>query len=95
MLEAASGKLLRFWETGWSWVSKAFPMAYLFPAATGIYLLLRREIDSAEIGDVTFDEGDPQRGLPTLVKDPATRVPHVAGAPPSPSAPPADPPPAL
>jgi hypothetical protein len=90
-LEAAAGKSIRFWETGWFWISKVFPMAYLFPAATGIYLLLRRHIDSADVNDVTFDEGDPERGLPTLVNSLATGVPHVAGAPPAASPPPADP----
>jgi hypothetical protein len=91
-LEAISGKLMRFWQTSWFWLTKVFPMAYLWPAATGIYLLLRRQIDAADLGDVTFDEGDPQRGLAPLVNDPVTGVPHVdpaATAAPHPPAPPA------
>ena len=88
-LEAASGNVLRFWQTTWFWIEKVFPMAYLWPAATGIYLLLRRHIDAADLGEVTFDEGDPQRGLPTLVNDPVTGVPHIVGADPAATAPPA------
>ncbi|MBA3483460.1 MAG: hypothetical protein H0T51_16750 [Pirellulales bacterium] len=70
-------KMMRFWTDALYWFAAAFPMAYLFPAATGIYLLMRRQIDAADLGDVTFDEGDPQRGLPTLANDPVTSVPHV------------------
>jgi hypothetical protein len=81
-------KMMRFWTEGFRWFAAAFPMAYLFPAAVGIYLLMRREIDASALGDVTFDEGDPQRGLPTLVNDPTTGVPHVEGDPTAAPAPP-------
>jgi len=83
---------MRFWTNAFRWFAAAFPMAYLWPAATGIYLLMRRQIDAADLGDVTFDEGDPQRGLSPLVNDPVTGVPHVdptATAAPHPPAPPA------
>jgi hypothetical protein len=73
----AGGKLIRFWTIGALWVARAFPMAYLFPAATGIYLLLRRLIDSTEMTEASYDEVPPGGGLPTLVTDPGTGVPHV------------------
>lgn len=75
-----ASKAMRFWTGAFSQVAAAFPMAYLFSAAMAIYLLMRRLIDSADMGDVTFDEGEPQRGLPALADDPATGVPHVVGA---------------
>lgn len=88
----SGSRAIQIWTHGFACLRSTFPMAYLWPAATGIYLLLRRQIDAADLGDVTFDEGDPQRGLPTLVNDPVTGVPQVVGVPtpndPSPSPPP-------
>jgi hypothetical protein len=69
------GKLMRFWNEALESVAESFPVAYLWPAAMGIYLLLRRLIDSTELGEVAFDEGPPTRGLPPLHRDPATGVP--------------------
>jgi hypothetical protein len=78
----AGGKAIRFWTLAALWIAASFPLAYLWPAATGAYLLLRRLIDSTEIGEAAFDDGPPAGGLPTLVTDPGVGVPHVAsGAP--------------
>jgi hypothetical protein len=74
-LAGAGDKLMRFWNGALASVAKTFPLAYLWPAAMGIYLLLRRLIDSTELGEVAFDEGPPTRGLPPLHRDPATGVP--------------------
>ena len=71
---------MRFWSGGLWAIAAAFPMAYLFPAATGIYLLLRRLIDSTELGEVALEEGEPEQGLPPLVTDPVTGVPKVQPA---------------
>lgn len=73
----AGGKMMRLWMAALAGLATSFPMAYLWPAAMGIYLLLRRLIDSTELGEVALDEGLPERGLPPLVKDPATGVPTV------------------
>jgi hypothetical protein len=81
-LAAAGGAMMRFWSGGLWAIAAAFPMAYLFPAATGIYLLLRRLIDSTELSEVALDEGEPERGLPPLVTDPVTGVPKVQAGPP-------------
>jgi hypothetical protein len=87
-LTAAGGKLMRFWNQALASVATAFPVAYLWPAAMGIYLLLRRLIDSTELGEVAFDEGPPTRGLPPLHRDPATGVPTTTPPGPSPVTPP-------
>jgi hypothetical protein len=76
--EETAARMVRFWTRGLAMFAAAFPLAYLWPAAVGIYLLLRKQIDSADIGEIKFDAGDPQRGLPTLTNDPATGVPQVA-----------------
>jgi hypothetical protein len=71
--------MIRFWDRGLAMVAAAFPMAYLWPASVGIYLLLRRQIDSTDIAETKFDEGEPRQGLPTLATDAATGVPQVVG----------------
>jgi hypothetical protein len=93
--EETAARMIRFWTRGIATFAAAFPMAYLWPAAVGIYLLLRRQIDSADLGEIKFDEGDPKPGVPALAVDPATGVPHVANRPatttppaPAPEAPP-------
>lgn len=68
---------IHFWTAVLRAGSEYFPLAYLWPAATAIYLLLRRAIDGGEMTDVIFDEGDPKRGLPILAPDAATGVPQV------------------
>jgi len=75
--EETAARMIRFWTRGLAMFAAAFPLAYLFSAAVGIYLLLRRLIDSADIGDVKFDAGEPQRGLPPIANDPATGIPRV------------------
>jgi len=45
-----------FWKRAYVGISNSFPMAFLFPTAVAIYLLLRREIDSAELDQVTLDD---------------------------------------
>ncbi|HEX6961447.1 MAG TPA: hypothetical protein VF175_06240 [Lacipirellula sp.] len=76
--EELSARMIRFWNRGLAMFAAAFPLAYLWPAAVGIYLLQRRNIDSTDIAEAKFDEGDPQRGLPPLADDPTTGVPQVA-----------------
>lgn len=77
----SAGKLVRFWTGALESLATAFPMAYLFPAAMGVYLLQRRLIDSTELGEVALEEGSPESGLTPLVPDPATGVPMVAPTP--------------
>lgn len=68
---------IHFWTDVLRAGSEYFPLAYLWPAATAIYLLLRRAIDGGEMTEVVFDEGDPKRGLPPLKSDAATGIPQV------------------
>jgi hypothetical protein len=84
----AGGRLMRFWNEALESVARSFPVAYLWPAAMGIYLLLRRLIDSTELGEVAFDEGPPSRGLPPLHRDPTTGVPTTKPPGTAPASPP-------
>jgi hypothetical protein len=90
-MESWAAATIDFWTRGLRLIAASFPLAYLFPAATAIYLLLRRLIDSAELTEAAYEPTTPERGLPPLATDPLTGVPRVAE--PSPPAPrrPADP----
>jgi hypothetical protein len=81
MLARAAGKSIRFWSAALASLAAAFPMAYLFPSAVGIYMLLRRLIDSTEMTEVTLEESEPEQGLPPLASDPVTGVPMMRPAP--------------
>jgi hypothetical protein len=84
--EETSARMIRFWDRGLAMFAAVFPMAYLWPAAVAIYLLLRRQIDSTDIAECKFDAGEPQQGLPGLATDPSTGVPHVVEGESTPSA---------
>lgn len=71
----ASG--IRFWKSALQVLVASYALAYLWPAAVGIYLLLRRQVDSTEMDEVAVDEGT--QGLPPL-QDHASGVPSVEPA---------------
>ncbi|MBA4104994.1 MAG: hypothetical protein C0485_04475 [Pirellula sp.] len=75
---AFGGAAMHFWTNVVRAAAVYFPLAYLWPASTAIYLLLRRGIDATEMSEVAFDEGEPKVGLPRLAPDVATGVPQVA-----------------
>jgi hypothetical protein len=89
VIAAAGGKMLRFWTAGLESLAASFPLAYLFPAAMGMYLLQRRLIDATELGEVALDQTPVEPGLPPLVRHAAPGEPAV----PSPATTRADAPP--
>jgi hypothetical protein len=54
-----------------------YQAGFLWVAAVGIYLLLRRDIDGVQTGEVFVDQAE-EYGMPTLVEDAATGVPEIA-----------------
>lgn len=84
---AIGATAIQFWTNVVRAAAAYFPLAYFWPASTAIYLLLRRGIDTTEMTEVAFDEGEPKAGLPRLTPDAATGVPQVER--PADSAPPA------
>jgi hypothetical protein len=65
----------------WKWLMEALVAGYqagfLWVAAVGVYLLLRRDIDGVQTNEVYVDQ-DAEFGLPPLAEDAATGVPEVA-----------------
>lgn len=50
---ALASNLITFWESMLATLAAAYPLAYLFSMAVGIYLLLRLDIDSTEMDEIT------------------------------------------
>jgi hypothetical protein len=50
-------------------VAAGYQASYLWVAAVGIYLLLRRDIDAAELDEVYVEDDEPEFGMPPLEAD--------------------------
>jgi hypothetical protein len=69
---ASSGAwLISFWIGCVTTLKTAFPFAFFWSAAVGIYLLLRRHVDATEMDEVFLDEEEEHFGLPPLSDDTA------------------------
>ena len=56
-----------------------YQAGFLWVAAVGIYLLLRRDIDGVQTGEVYVDQAE-EYGMPPLTEDAATGVPRNCAA---------------
>ena len=67
---------VKFWKGILAAVVAAFPIGFLWTASVGIYLLMRRDIDAAEMDEVAVEDQEKAFGLPNLTSHP-TGVPSV------------------
>lgn len=65
-----AAKGMKFWENGIIMLTIAFDYAFFFVAATGLYLLLRKDTDFTELDEVFVQEQGPSESLPKLKTDP-------------------------
>jgi hypothetical protein len=88
---STAGYVLAFWTGAVMLVATAFLYSYFWTAATGIYFLLRQNLDGMEPDEVALGEtsDDPSYGLPPLAAD-ELGVPRVVDPPP-PAPPPLNP----
>ncbi|MGQ9576450.1 MAG: hypothetical protein ACUVUC_14150 [Thermoguttaceae bacterium] len=89
--------LIRFWIQCIKFLGVGFLYSYLFVAAVGMYLLLRRDVDATEMDEVLPEEEVEQPAPPAPEAKPETAGAPVAGEQPAPTEPPgaeAPPPPA-
>ncbi len=70
-------KCIHFWQSLWQAVAAGFQIGYVWVAGVGIYLLLRRDIDGAEMDEV-YIEHQGEYGMPPLEDDAASGVPEVS-----------------
>jgi hypothetical protein len=66
-----------FWKSLLAALTAGYQAGFLFVAAVGVYLLLRKDIDGAEMDEV-YVEQEQDFGMPTLENDAATGVPEIA-----------------
>jgi hypothetical protein len=71
----------------WKWLMEALAAGYqagfLWVAAVGVYLLLRRDIDGVQTSEVFVDQENAEYGLPPLAEDATSGVPEVSTAEPA------------
>jgi hypothetical protein len=65
-----------FWKSLLGALAAGYQAGFLFVAAVGVYLLLRKDIDGAEMDEV-YVEDEPEFGMPPLADDHVTSVPEV------------------
>ena len=68
-LSSAGSKLLGFWTGALRLVVPAYAFGFFFTSMTAIYLLLRQQIDSAELDEVFLEH--PPEPLPPMTQDSA------------------------
>lgn len=68
---------IKFWTSMLAAAAAGYQVGYLWTAAVAVYLLLRRDIDSAEMDEVFVDDKEPEFGMPALEED-DSGVPEVA-----------------
>ncbi|MGI9430052.1 MAG: hypothetical protein ACR2NM_15440 [Bythopirellula sp.] len=61
-----AARAIQGWKQGVELLLKSFPLACLWSMSVGIYLLMRRHVDSTEMDEVTLSDGTKQAGLPKL-----------------------------
>lgn len=71
-----AAEAIRFWKSLLGALAAGYQAGFLFVAAVGVYLLLRKDIDGAEMDEV-YVEDEPEFGMPPLADDPVTGVPEV------------------
>ena len=53
-----AAEAIDFWQSMLTTLAAAYPLAYLFSASVGIYLLVRMDIDSTEMDEIIADPGE-------------------------------------
>jgi hypothetical protein len=74
---AATRSIIAFWKAVVALLVAGYQAGFLWVAAVGIYLLLRRDIDGVQTGEVYVDQAE-EYGMPPLAEDTATGVPEIA-----------------
>ncbi len=62
-------QVIGFWKSMLTAVAAGYQASFLWVSAVGIYLLLRRDIDAAEVDEVFDDDDEPDFGMPPLEVD--------------------------
>ena len=58
-IAATAGRAIQFWNWTLFAGAASFPVAHLWTSAVGIYLVMRRHVDAAEMEEVQLENGEP------------------------------------
>jgi hypothetical protein len=75
-MASVAATAIAFWKSLLGALAAGYQAGFLWVAAVGVYLLLRKDIDGAEMDEV-YVEDEQDFGLPPLADDTATGVPEV------------------
>jgi len=70
-------RAISFWKRMVQAIAAGYQAGFLWVAAVGVYLLMRRDIDGVQLNEVYVDPAD-EYGLPPLVDEATGGVPEVA-----------------
>lgn len=73
----ATSRVINFWKTVVAVFVAGYQAGFLWVAAVGIYLLLRRDIDGVQTSEVYVDQTE-EYGMPPITDDVSTGVPELA-----------------
>ena len=69
MQSSLAGPIWRFWFAVIRYLVPAYDFGYFFSVFSGIYLLLRHDVDQAEMDEIVLDQAQPRFAMPALNKD--------------------------
>jgi hypothetical protein len=90
MLLRGARRAIGFWKSLMAALAAGYQAGFLWVAAVGVYLLLRRDIDGVQTSEVFVDQ-DAEFGVPPLTEDAVTGIPDVSTTGPARPADPANP----
>jgi hypothetical protein len=82
MFRSSARRAIYFWKSLMAALAAGYQAGFLWVAAVGVYLLLRRDIDGVQTTEVYLDQ-DEGYGMPPLAGDAATGVPEISASQPA------------
>ena len=64
-----SSSVMKFWEFFASFLTDAYLFSAFWTSATGIFLLMRHDVDGAELDDIYRDDGENEKPMPKLARE--------------------------
>jgi hypothetical protein len=71
-----AARAIAFWKSLLGALAAGYQAGFLWVASVGVYLLLRKDIDGAEMDEI-YVEDEQEFGMPPLTNDPLTGIPEV------------------
>ncbi len=76
-MQNAARHTIHFWKMAVATLAAGYQAGFLWVAAVGVYLLMRRDIDGVQLNEVYVDPAD-EYGMPPLADEATSGIPEVA-----------------